>query len=240
MITRLAHYSARPDTGLCYSNRNTFFSISLSSPPLGYCLPFLLFPHSSLFLPPAFPLHLLFSSPSQCPGCLEIFRPSCSLLPFPSLTFGKQPSTAVVFLPHLELVAACHPIIADHPHHVSMSQSSQMIMTLPSCSLTRDTLGSSNPQSTVCVPMHVYFGVCKCYVFALILYVQKGHRKSRIFPLLLWFACANASMCFPSNSHLCMSLLVWIAWCDLECDLCPTPSNHPSHPINPPAPPKPL
>lgn len=45
---------------------------------------------------------------------------------------------------NLELVAACSPIIADYPDNVSVSHSSQKIMTMPSCPVTRDTVGSSS------------------------------------------------------------------------------------------------
>lgn len=60
----------------------------------------------------------------------------------------KLPSSTILFSSHLELVAACHPIIADHPDSVSVSHSPQMIMTLPSCSVTWAILGFYVP---VCV-----------------------------------------------------------------------------------------
>lgn len=169
---------------------------------------------------------------SSSSSCLSSFCNSCTCFTHPSLpilAFYKSShhflcpclssshpyfsykllSPSILFWSHLELVAACHPIIADHPDNVSVSHSSQMIMTLPSCSVTRDTLGSANLRSgrCVCVPMHVYFNAC-VNVFVQILYAQKGSREKDSLLVLICVMCANASMC-------ALNLLNWRCVCDV-------------------------
>lgn len=162
-----------------YSNKNMFFyfpppllSLSLSC----FCCSsatislFCAFPwqYQTFPLPPP-PSSCLFSHVTLAsvlltlpckkspPIFLQIFLSVlCPCLSFSRFYFScKLTSPAILLSSHLKPVAACHPITADHPDDVSVSHSSQMTMTQPGCSVTRDTLGSSNLRSHLFVPMHV-------------------------------------------------------------------------------------
>lgn len=146
----------------------------------------------------------------------------CPCLLFSHFYFScKLTSPAILLSSHLKPVAACHPIIADHPDNVSVSHSSQMTVTQPSCSVTRDMLGSSNLRSCLFVPMHVYF----C-VFVNLLSVRKGETLSPCVELHYAFKCIH--VCTElTELEICMNQLVWIAWYDLERDLCSPPPDRP-------------
>lgn len=176
----VAHYSAHPDTGLfiqikiCSSTppRLPPLSLSLSR----FCCSsatislFCAFPwqYQTFPLPPP-PSSCLFSHVTlasvlltlPCKKSLPIFLQIflsvlCPCLSFSRFYFScKLTSPAILLSSHLKPVAACHPITADHPDDVSVSHSSQMTMTQPGYSVTRDTLGSSNLRSHLFVPMHV-------------------------------------------------------------------------------------
>lgn len=163
-----------------YSNKNMFFypprlpplSLSLSR----FCCSsatislFCAFPwqYQTFPLPPP-PSSCLFSHVTlasvlltlPCKKSLPIFLQIflsvlCPCLSFSRFYFScKLTSPAILLSSHLKPVAACHPITADHPDDVSVSHSSQMTMTQPGYSVTRDTLGSSNLRSHLFVPMHV-------------------------------------------------------------------------------------
>lgn len=164
-----------------YSNKNMFFYPPPRLPPLSLSLSrfccssatislFCAFPwqYQTFPLPPP-PSSCLFSHVTlasvlltlPCKKSLPIFLQIflsvlCPCLSFSRFYFScKLTSPAILLSSHLKPVAACHPITADHPDDVSVSHSSQMTMTQPGYSVTRDTLGSSNLRSHLFVPMHV-------------------------------------------------------------------------------------
>lgn len=159
-----------------YSNKNMFFYPPLSLSLSRFCCSsatislFCAFPwqYQTFPLPPP-PSSCLFSHVTlasvlltlPCKKSLPIFLQIflsvlCPCLSFSRFYFScKLTSPAILLLSHLKPVAACHPITADHPDDVSVSHSSQMTMTQPGYSVTRDTLGSSNLRSHLFVPMHV-------------------------------------------------------------------------------------
>lgn len=160
-----------------YSNKNMFFSPPPPSLSLSrFCCSsatislFCAFPwqYQTFPLPPP-PSSCLFSHVTlasvlltlPCKKSLPIFLQIflsvlCPCLSFSRFYFScKLTSPAILLSSHLKPVAACHPITADHPDDVSVSHSSQMTMTQPGYSVTRDTLGSSNLRSHLFVPMHV-------------------------------------------------------------------------------------
>lgn len=208
----MAHYSTHPDARLFIQIKTrllylfpTLFSLSVALP----CFSFLRFPHS---IKPF--LFLYLSAFSFCSSCMCLPHP---LLPntdkifqnrllvcFPSC---KLLSSTVFFSSHLVLVAACHPIIADHPDNVSMSHSSQMIMTLPSCFVTRAILGS-------------YVQVCVCPCMWISNYVWMW--------LYIYFMCRKDTRgkrnIFPSCVVLCVQKHPCVHWIyqtrDLYGDVC--------------------
>lgn len=125
---------------------------------------------------------------------------------------------------------------AHHSWPSSVSPTSQMLMTVAGCSVTRDTLSTSNLRFGVCVPVHAYFIVC---VNAFVpIWRRKGSREeTRPLLALICVMCANASMYALNLLNwrfgwwcLWIILLVWMAWSDLECDLCLLPLNSPPFP----------
>lgn len=124
----------------------------------------------------------------------------------------KLPSPTILLSSHLELVAACHPIIADHPDNVSVSQSSQMIMTPPGCCATWDSLGFSILRSGVCMCAHACQFQCMCeYVCTNSLCAgRKLGRKAIHYLLVLIFdVCKCVHVCTEfTELKICVPLSV--------------------------------
>lgn len=136
----------------------------------------------------------------------------CLFFSHPNFFLVNRRLLPFAFWRHLELVAACSPIIADHPDNVSVSHSSQMIMTLPSCSVTRDTLGSSNLRSGryVCAHACLFQRIC-VNVFIQILYAPKRKWGEKRFFLCadLWYVCKCIHVCTACTElEICMALSV--------------------------------